>query len=108
MNDDLRIDEGQLPLDLDNRVHAELRDGERLVWVGQPHPGRASRAGIPMVLFGIPWTAFALFWMAGASGMLFGGFGNGGPPGFGGFLACFPLFGIPFVLIGIGLLTSPF
>ena len=58
---------------------------------------------------GIPWTAFALFWMAGASGLLFGGFGGGnGPPGMGAFFICFPLFGIPFVLIGLGMLTSPF
>src|SRR5262249_8379046 len=38
------------------------------------------------------------------------GFGgrNNRPPGVGGFFACFPLFGLPFVLIGLGMLSSPF
>jgi hypothetical protein len=41
--------------------------------------------------------------------MLFGGFGGAGglPGGFGAIFACFPLFGIPFVLVGLGMLTAP-
>jgi len=99
-----------LPEQLDTRVRSELRDGESLVWTGQPKPSRFMRSAIPIVLFGIPWTAFALFWMAGASGMLFGGAGDGGgvPGGFDAFFTCFPLFGVPFVLIGFGMLSSPF
>jgi hypothetical protein len=96
-----------LPEDLDQRIHSELQANERLVWAGQPRPGRFMRSTIPLVLFGIPWTAFAIFWIAAASGIMFGGFG-GGPDGFGGLFACFPLFGIPFVLVGVGMLTSPF
>lgn len=99
-------DHSRLPDDMDARVRSELHDGERLLWVGQPRPGRFARQAIPIVLFGIPWTAFAVFWMVSASGILFGG--NGGPGGFGGFFACFPLFGIPFVLIGLGMLSSPY
>lgn len=95
-----------LPDELDARVRSELRDGEQLLWVGQPRPGRYARQAIPIVLFGIPWTAFALFWTAMASGMLFGG--NGGPGKFEAFFACFPLFGVPFVLIGLGMLSSPY
>ena len=53
-----------------------------------------------MVLFGIPFTAFALFWLGLTAG--FGGGAGPGPPGF------FVLFGIPFVIIGLGMLTSPF
>ena len=53
-----------------------------------------------IVLFGIPWTAFAIFWMAGASGFKLPDLSNG--PGL------FPLFGIPFVLIGFGILSSPY
>jgi hypothetical protein len=92
-----------LPAPLASRVQAELRSGERLVWTGQPVPTRFARPAIGLVLFGIPWTAFAVFWIVMASGMMFGGIGLAGN----GFFACFPLFGIPFVLIGIGLLTSP-
>jgi hypothetical protein len=99
--------DSSLPPELDVRVRSELREGEVLLWVGQPRPGRFARSAIPLVLFGIPWTAFSVFWIAGASGLLFGGF-QGGRPGFGGFFACFPLFGVPFVLVGLGMLTSPY
>uniref|UniRef100_A0A7C4LKX9 Uncharacterized protein n=1 Tax=Schlesneria paludicola TaxID=360056 RepID=A0A7C4LKX9_9PLAN len=103
------FDNSSLPDDLDARVRAEIRAGERLVWVGQPRPGRLARGAIPIVLFGIPWTAFAVFWMAAASGALFGGFGeNNGPGEVGGFFTWFPLFGLPFVLIGLGMLSSPY
>jgi len=94
-----------LPPELDSRVRTELSSGERLLWVGQPQPGRSMRAAIPIVLFGLPWTAFAIFWMAGASGLLLGGFGNGPPAAF---RILFPLFGLPFVLIGLGMLSAPF
>ncbi len=105
--DMLSFDNGDLAADLNDRVRSELRDGERLLWVGQPRPGRFARQALPIVLFGIPWTAFALFWMAGASGVLFGDFGVG-RGAFGAFRILFPLFGLPFVLIGLGMLSSPF
>lgn len=93
--------------EFDDRVRAELRDGERLVWSGQPSPARSARAARPIVLFGIAWTAFSVFWIVMASGIMFaaGNFPNG--IGFDNLFSCFPLFGIPFVLIGIGMLTSP-
>lgn len=102
------FDDSSLPPELDTRVRSELRDGEVLLWVGQPNPARFARQAIPLVLFGIPWTAFSVFWVAAASGMLFGGFANGPGGGALGIFACFPLFGLPFVLIGIGMLTSPY
>lgn len=90
------------------RIRSELRQGERLVWAGQPLPGRHARQAWPMVLFGIPWTAFSVFWIVAASGILAGGVGprGGGSFTFLGFL--FPLFGVPFVLIGLGMLSSPY
>jgi hypothetical protein len=97
MDDVPLFDDSRLPAGLDARVRAELRDGERLLWVGQPRPGRLARQGLPIVIFGIPWTAFAVFWTAGAGGFLFGG-GN----------VCFGLFGVPFILVGLGMLTSPY
>ena len=100
------FDDSSLPPELDTRVRSELRDGERLLWVGQPNPGRFARQAIPLVLFGIPWTAFSVFWMVAASGILFAGFGAAG--GFGAFFVCFPLFGLPFVLIGLWMLSSPY
>jgi hypothetical protein len=97
MDDVPLFENSSLPADLDARVRAELRDGEQLLWVGQPRPGRLARQGLPVVIFGIPWTAFAIFWTAGAGGFLFGG-GN----------VCFGLFGVPFILVGLGMLTSPY
>jgi hypothetical protein len=98
--------DAEIPAHLKNRVQGELDQDEQLLWIGQPQPGRMARKAIPLMIFGIPFTAFALFWMTMASGILFvGGNADFGP---GIFLLCFPLFGIPFVVVGLGLLTAPF
>lgn len=81
----------------------ELQRGERLIWQGKAL-GRLSPASFGIWLFAIPWTAFALFWtgMAGLFTVLSGdGAGNG-------FDWVFPLFGLPFVLVGFGMLAAPF
>lgn len=80
-------------------IQAELGVGERMVWNSAPSPARLARKSLPAVIFGIPWTAFALFWMAGASGFKM--------PDFNHFTSYFSLFGVPFVLIGFGMLSSP-
>ena len=89
-------------------ARAELRSGERMTWTGQPLPGRLARKGIPPMIFGIPFTAFAIFWItmatAGTSHMHSHGGGDGVPRAFN----FFPLFGLPFLLVGLGMLTSPF
>jgi hypothetical protein len=82
-------------------VDAEMERGERIVWTGQPRPGRFALRALPLFLFAIPWTAFAVFWISAASGFKF-------PPDFSKPPGYFPLFGLPFVIIGLGLLTSPF
>ena len=89
-----------LPHKLRQAVEGELADGERLHWWAQPRPRRLAIKALPLVLFGIPWTAFALFWMWGASGF-------GQSDGMDGPASYFFLFGVPFVMIGIGMLTSP-
>ncbi|MDX2110136.1 MAG: hypothetical protein SFY80_07850 [Verrucomicrobiota bacterium] len=89
-----------LPHDVSRLIDAELRNGERVTWTGQPIPGCFARRSIGLVLFGIPWTAFALFWIAGASGFKMPDFSQG--------FGIFPLFGLPFVLIGFGMLSSPY
>lgn len=89
-----------LPQHLQPRVQAELKFGEALAWVGQPNPSRMMRVGFALWLFFIPWTAFSLFWMAGASGFHL--------PTFDSVFSFFPLFGLPFLFIGLGGLSSPF
>lgn len=82
-------------------AQAQLESGERLLWHGKPDPKRGLLATIPIVLFAIPWTGFAVFWTAAASGLFF----NDSEPGF---LSLFGLFGVPFILVGLGMLTSPY
>ena len=90
----------QLPSRLRALIEAELSDDEKVTWIGAPIPGRFAMRSLPIVLFAIPWTAFAVFWMAGASGFQIPNFKQG--------FDFFPLFGIPFLLIGIGMLSSPY
>ena len=42
-----------------------LAPGEALTWAGFPAPGRFGRGTWFLLLFAIPWTAFALFWEGG-------------------------------------------
>jgi len=81
-------------------VERELQPAERIIWMEQPMPGRYARSMWPIVLFGVPWTAFAVFWTVGAG---IGTMRSNAP----GIFSVFPLFGLPFVLIGIGMLSSP-
>ena len=95
-----------LPQELQTRVESELVEREELLWVGQPRPNAFLRGTIPSFLFAIPWTAFALFWTC----MAAGGINNftqidHGPPGV--IRYAFPLFGVPFILIGLGMLSTP-
>ncbi len=89
-----------MPGGMEERVRRELEAGESIRWMEQPIPRLFAPATIGAVLFAIPWTAFAVFWMFGASGFKMPNFSEGG-------FAFFPLFGVPFVLIGFGMLSSP-
>ncbi len=94
-----------LPRSLQSALERELAAGERVVWSGQPIPRRYSRGSWGAVLFGIPWTAFALFWTITA----FAGTRHvqGNDVMSSGFRWAFPMFGVPFVLVGFGMLSSP-
>jgi hypothetical protein len=97
--------ENSLPDELYGRVRSELSQGEQLLWVGQPRPNRFARATIPGVLFGIPWTAFAILWTTMAAWGAANAQQNAAPGML--FSICFPLWGVPFILVGLGMLTSP-
>ena len=90
-----------LPLDLQEMVNRELEPGERIVWMDMPIPRFFTPVSTGAFLFGIPWTAFALFWTAGAAWGV-----SHSDPGTGLF-RLFPLFGVPFILVGLGMLSSP-
>jgi hypothetical protein len=91
-----------LPERLQSAVNTELRSGERLHWMDRPVPRFFAAKSVVSFVFGIPWTAFALFWTAGAAGFRLPDFSEGLS-----FFHLFPLFGLPFIAVGIGMLLAP-
>lgn len=89
-----------IPYKLHETVERELEIGEGIVWSGMPRRTFFTPAATGTFLFGIPWTAFAVFWT------LTAGLGTMFSDGFSIF-SFFPLFGVPFILIGIGMLSAP-
>jgi hypothetical protein len=72
-----------------------LQSGEKLIWVGAPHVGLLFRKpDIFLVQFNMLWGGFAIFWEIMAL--------RSGAPFF------FPLFGIPFVLLGLYMMAGRF
>jgi hypothetical protein len=88
-----------IPSKLQDLISRELDPDERVVWSAMPKPRYFTGPALAAFLFAIPWTAFSLFWIAGAAGFKIPQFNRGED--------LFPLFGVPFVLIGIGMLSSP-
>lgn len=77
--------------------------GEQLKWAHRP-PARAAFIGALVIwLFALPWTAFALFWEAGVMGLLPSVKSSTGSGRIG-----MMLFGLPFVLIGLVMMSAPF
>ncbi len=89
----------KMPPELQQRVTRELQPGEVVRWAAQPDSSRVMRQGFLIWFFFVPWTAFSVFWIGGAAGFRI--------PDFSGPFSFFPFFGLPFLLIGIGGLLSP-
>ncbi len=90
-----------IPPKLRDAISRELDSGERVEWSGMPRPTFFNVASTGSFLFAIPWTAFAIFWTAMASQ------GAANVEEGDGMFILFPLFGVPFILIGFGLLSAP-
>lgn len=88
-----------LPVEQRETVEKELDQDEQALWCAQPKPFRFARQALPAFVFAIPWTAFAVFWMCGAAGFEVPDFSEG--------RHFFALFGLPFVLVGLAMLSSP-
>lgn len=74
-----------------------LDAGEKLIWQGAPATGlRFSGSGLVLSFFGVFFLGFAVFWVTLAFSM------GGGS----GMERVFPLFGLPFVLIGLWLVAG--
>lgn len=82
-------------------IEQESSPGERLVWSGQPHCGIRFRIsdwiGIPFSVF---WCGFAIFWEVMALTAM--------PKISDPVTPFFPLFGVPFILIGLYLVFGRF
>jgi hypothetical protein len=94
------LNECPIPQKLLDIIARELEPGERTEWVGMPVPRYFTPMSTATFVFGIPWTAFAIFWTVSAGEI------TGVSESFGIF-NLFALFGLPFILIGFGMLSSP-
>ena len=91
--------QGITPPQLQEALDRELEHGERGKWAGMPKPRLFTPASVGSFLFAIPWTGFSVFWICGAAGFKI--------PEFNKPQDLFPLFGLPFLLIGLGMLSAP-
>ena len=96
------VDPTAIPSGVREALLREMGPDEQMRWFGQPRPGPFMLRSLGLVLFGIPWTAFALFWTAGAAGFQVPDLEN--PD----WTLLFPLWGLPFIAVGLGMLSSPF
>ncbi|MEO8669153.1 MAG: hypothetical protein ABI399_11595 [Bauldia sp.] len=80
-------------------IQREMRRGERPVWAERPVPGTARRMMFARLRLGLVFTGFALFWIAAAFAIV-------GAGDFGAFGELFPLFGVPFVVVGLVIMAS--
>ena len=93
-------------LEAEQRLQGELRDGEHLLWAGRPRIPFLVWSALPVSIFGLFFGGFALFWIIGAATVTRSVPSEVGG-GFGLFSLLFPLFGLPFLLVGLGLILSP-
>ena len=93
-----------MPPALEASLRRELLTGEYLLWSASPRAGKLRR-GFGIWLFAIPWTVFALFWES----MAFLPWFAAKTPATiqWGFGIVFPLFGLPFIAVGLWMLWQP-
>jgi Bacterial PH domain len=93
------------PGDAQLRAQSELQSGESLCWTGTADPRRAALSALPASIFGIPFVAFSLFWITQAyhATSALSKNNNAFAKGF----AVFPIFGLPFLFVGLGIILMP-
>jgi hypothetical protein len=88
-------------------IASELKSGESLLWSGQPRGGIRLRPSDALFIpFSLLWGGFAIVWEVMALFMALGITAGVGKPGAAAFI--FPLFGLPFVLVGLYLMIGRF
>jgi len=71
----------------------ELGNGEQLLWHGNSNPKFINAESMVQFVFGLVFFSFSIFWTYSANSI-------GGP-------SVFALFGIPFICMGLYMLTAP-
>jgi hypothetical protein len=90
-----------IPRRLQETVERELEPGERIKWMDMPIRELFTPASTAVCIAGILITAFAVLWTVfEASEKPLVSLGSGG-------FGVFAFFGIPFVLLGLGMMSSP-
>ena len=85
-------------------IQKELDSDERLLWAGMPKQGTIFKSSdVFMIPFSLVWGGFAIFWEYMALTMV--PKAQNAPDGF---ALLFPLFGIPFVVIGFYIIFGRF
>ncbi|PZP86591.1 MAG: hypothetical protein DI582_02300 [Azospirillum brasilense] len=91
--------------ELRQQLRNELTTTEDLLLAVAPSP-RLQRKSFGIWLFGIPWTVFSLGWTVAAGSVWFAGPPKDAAMGVIGVI--FPLFGVPFIAVGLFMLGMPF
>jgi hypothetical protein len=106
----MSTDLAKLPEDLRRALAKELQTGERLLYAGMPDWRAGWGLLLALSLFGMAWSAIALLFfvhsalgLLGVSPML----SEGKPVGI-GLNLFFSFFSLPFVAVGLAILTGPF
>lgn len=90
--------------DVEPRFRHDLLPGETILWAGQPETSVLfGPADLVLVPFSLLWGGFIFFWEVTALGAAMLSWKSGWPV-----LAFFPLFGLPFVIVGAYLTVGRF
>jgi hypothetical protein len=99
-----------LPAGLKAFVEREFL-GEKLIWAARPDRRKQALMSFGIWFFALPWTAFSLFWISVPIAALYefyAGVNIGAPKGTPiGLMWAFAIFGVPFLLVGFGLMAMP-
>lgn len=93
----------QIPKKIRQALKAELKQGEKIKWLGSPIPAGYALRAVPLTILGIIITVFFIFWMGNAVDFKVPDLSDA----FALFSLIFLLFGIPGLFLGIALLGSP-
>jgi hypothetical protein len=90
---------------LTNELRRELATGEQIIWSARPDPKRM-RVVYWAWAFALPWTLFALWWEGIALTIFIYGLITA-DPNFTWLAIIFPIFGLPFVGVGLWMMNKP-